>query len=99
MYCFLEESNQFHRREAITGITIAMLLGLGPTGAATGVLALATQHQGLSQLQMTIDKDLQRVEKSISFLEKPLSSLLEVVLQNRPRLDLCSCSKEAFVPP
>ncbi|KAF4804799.1 MLV-related proviral Env polyprotein-like protein [Turdus rufiventris] len=88
VYCLFEEPDRLHKREVITGVTIAMLLGLGATGAATGILALATQQQGLSQLQMTIDDDLQRIEKSISSLEKSLSSLSEVVLQNRQGLDL-----------
>ena len=65
-----------------------MLLGLGATGAATGISALATQQQGLAQLQVTVNEDLQRIEKSISYLEKSLSSLSEVVLQNRRELDL-----------
>ncbi|RMC10130.1 hypothetical protein DUI87_12928 [Hirundo rustica rustica] len=81
--CFLEETIQLRKREVITGITIAMLLGLGAAGTATGVSALVTQHQGLSQLQMTIDEDLLRIEKSISSLEESSSSLSEVVLQNR----------------
>ncbi|RMC21270.1 hypothetical protein DUI87_02131 [Hirundo rustica rustica] len=76
------------KREVMTGITIAMLLGLGATGTATGVSALVTQHQRLSQLQMTIDEDLLRIEKSISSLERSISSLSEVVLQNRRGLDL-----------
>ncbi|RMC04044.1 hypothetical protein DUI87_19381 [Hirundo rustica rustica] len=88
MYRFLEETIQLHKREVITGITIAMLLGLGATGTATGVSALVTQQQGLSQLQMTIDEDLLRIEKSISSLEESISSLSEVVLQNRRGLDL-----------
>ncbi|RMC12120.1 hypothetical protein DUI87_11255 [Hirundo rustica rustica] len=88
MYRFLEETVQLHKRELITGITIAMLLGLGAAGTATGVSALVTQHQRLSQLQMTIDEDLLRIEKSISSLEESISSLSEVVLQNRRGLDL-----------
>ncbi|NXM96487.1 ENV1 protein, partial [Sylvia borin] len=88
VYHLLKNPSRLHRREIITGITIAMLLGLGATGAATGVSALVNQHQSLSQLQMTIDEDLQRIEKSISFLEKSVCSLSEVVLQNRRGLDL-----------
>lgn len=99
VYRLFEEPDRLYKREVITGITVAMLLGLGATGAATGISALATQHQGLAQLQMAVDKDLQRIEKSISSLEKSLSSLSEVVLQNRRGLDLCSCSKGACVPP
>ncbi|NWR98278.1 ENV2 protein, partial [Motacilla alba] len=88
VYHLLGEPSRLHKREIITGITIAMLLGLEADGTAMGVSALATQHQGLSQLQRTIDEDLQRIEKSISFLEKSVSSLSEVVLQNRRGLDL-----------
>ncbi|RMC19454.1 hypothetical protein DUI87_04065 [Hirundo rustica rustica] len=82
MYRFLEETIQLHKREVMTGITIAMLLGLGAAGTATGVSALVTQHQGLSQLQMTIDEDLLRAEKFISSLEESISLLSEDVLQN-----------------
>ncbi|RMC21928.1 hypothetical protein DUI87_02799 [Hirundo rustica rustica] len=88
MYRFLEETILLRKREVMTGITIAMLLGLGATGTATGVSALVTQHQRLSQLKMTIDEDLLRIEKSISSLERSISSLSEVVLQNRRGLDL-----------
>ncbi|RMC15989.1 hypothetical protein DUI87_08196 [Hirundo rustica rustica] len=88
MYHFLEETILLRKREVMTSITIAMLLGLGATGTATGVSALVTQHQRLSQLQMTIDEDLLRIEKSISSLERSISSLSEVVLQNRRGLDL-----------
>ncbi|NXO94135.1 ENV1 protein, partial [Certhia brachydactyla] len=85
---YLEWGVRRQKRELVTGITLAVLLSLGAAGTATGVSALVSQGQGLTQLQMTIDEDLQRIEKSISFLEKSLSSLSEVVLQNRRGLDL-----------
>ncbi|NWR05636.1 ENV1 protein, partial [Paradoxornis webbianus] len=85
---YMERDIHLQKRELITGVSIAVLLGLGATGTATGVSALVAQRQSLTQLQMTIDEDLQRIEQSISFLEKSLSSLSEVVLQNRRGLDL-----------
>ncbi|NWU46127.1 ENV2 protein, partial [Hylia prasina] len=89
LYCYFEEpTTRLQKREIIISITVAILLGQGTTGAATGVSALVTQHQSLSQLQLAIDADLERVENSISALEKSLSSLSEVVLQNRRGLDL-----------
>ncbi|NXO46837.1 ENV1 protein, partial [Locustella ochotensis] len=88
LYQFWETPHGLHKREVFTTVTLAMLFGLGTAGTVTGVSALVTQHQGFSQLQAVIDEDLQRIEKSISFLEKSVSSLSEVVLQNRRGLDL-----------
>uniref|UniRef100_A0A8U8B451 Uncharacterized protein n=1 Tax=Geospiza parvula TaxID=87175 RepID=A0A8U8B451_GEOPR len=85
VYHLFEEPSRLHKREILTGITIAMLLGLGAAGTATGISALATQHQGLSQLQMTIDEDL-------------LPSLSEVVLQNRRGLDLLLMQQGGLSP-
>ena len=57
-------------------------------GVGTGTAALIQGSQQLAQLQLAIDTDLRAIENSISLLEKSLTSLSEVVLQNRRGLDL-----------
>ncbi|KFP08318.1 hypothetical protein N300_02225, partial [Calypte anna] len=89
MYYQWEQTGiNLQKREVMTAITIATLLGLGAAGTATGVASLVSQRQGLSQLQAAIDEDLEKIETSMSFLEKSVSSLSGVVLQNRRGLDL-----------
>jgi hypothetical protein len=80
------------KREPIS-LTLAVMLGLGvAAGVGTGTAALITGPQqlekGLSNLHRIVTEDLQALEKSVSNLEESLTSLSEVVLQNRRGLDL-----------
>ncbi|XP_075838007.1 MLV-related proviral Env polyprotein-like [Microtus pennsylvanicus] len=93
------------KREPVS-LTLALLLG-GLTvggiaaGVGTGASALIATNQ-FRQLQVAIHTDIKALEESVSALEKSLTSLSEVVLQNRRGLDilflqeggLCAALKE-----
>jgi hypothetical protein len=83
-----EYTNKRSKREPVS-LTLALLMGLGLTvGVGMGVTALIEGRQGTQSLREAINEDLSMLEKSIDALENSLTSLPEVVLQNRRGLDL-----------
>lgn len=90
IYARFEHQTRF-RREPVS-LTLALLMG-GLTvggiaaGIGTGAKALVATQEFM-HLQAAMHTDLQALEDSVTNLEKSLTSLAEVVLQNRRGLDL-----------
>ena len=57
-------------------------------GVGTGIASLVTSNQQYTQLSMAIDRDLQEMQAGLKNLKDSVTSLSEVVLQNRRGLDL-----------
>ena len=67
----------------VTALTVSLLLGLGVAGVAIRISTLVLQGENYDSLRAAIDLDVVRIETSISHLQESLTSLSEVILQNR----------------
>jgi CHASE1-domain containing sensor protein len=74
----------------VTALTVSLLLGLGVAGVAIRISTLVLQGENYDSLRAAIDLDVVRIETSISHLQESLTSLSEVILQNRKAM--CSVS-------
>ena len=89
---FLDEYVNGRMKREPVSLTIGMVLGAGlAVEVGMGVTALVEGRQGaqsLKSLKEAVTEDLEMLQKSVDALEKTLTSLSEVVLQNRRGLDL-----------
>ena len=51
------------KREPISAVTLAVILGLGDTGTGTGIASLVTSQQQYTQLSLAVDRDIQELKK------------------------------------
>lgn len=80
-----------HKREPISAVSLAVLLGLGAAGTVTGIAALVSSQQNACNyhlLNEAINQDIENIKKGLGDLTDSLVSLSEVALQNRRGLDL-----------
>ena len=70
------------KREPVTAVTVAVLLGLGATGTHTGIASLVTSQQNVQryhELNAAISQDVEDLREGIDQLTDSLASLSEVV--------------------
>lgn len=92
VYYYSEEGGRANfglDRQKRVPVLIPVLMGLGMAGSmAVGAAALIKGNQDFKVLSNQVNTDLSALEASVTHLEGSLSSLAEVVLQNRRGLDL-----------
>lgn len=76
------------KREPVTALTLAILVGLGAAGAGTGIYSLIQTKDSVNALTRTVIRDIDELKRGLDYLEQTVGSLAEVVQQNRRGLDL-----------
>jgi hypothetical protein len=79
-----------HKREPISAVTLAILLGLGAAGTRTRIAVLSSQQNARNYhlLNEAISQDIENIKRGLDDLTDSLVSLSELALQNRRGLDL-----------
>ena len=79
-----------HKREPISAVTLAILLGLGAAGTRTRIAVLSSQQNARNYhlLNEAISQDIENIKRGLDDLTDSLVFLSEVTLQNRRGLDL-----------
>ena len=75
-----------HKREPISAVTLAVLLGLGAVGTGTRISALVSSQQNVCNyhlLNEAISQDIKNIKRALDDLTDSVVSLSEVALQNR----------------
>lgn len=68
------------KREPITAMTLAVLLGLSAVWTGTRVASVITSQWSYHQLSAAVDRDISELQQGITYLKDSVASLAEVVL-------------------
>lgn len=79
---------RFRREPASVALAVLLSFGVAATGLGTGTAALTQGNSRLAILQQAVDADIMEIEQNLQRLQESLTSLSEVVIQNRRGLDL-----------
>ena len=65
------------KREPISAVTLAVILGLGAAGTGMGITSLVTSQQQYTQLHLAVDRDIQELQRGLKNLKIPWSLCLK----------------------